>query len=202
MYFNNKHSDMVRVIAKTLDFKLAYNLRVALESTQFKFFHEDFETKLREDDILVQAKGDPEVAHPRRIVLTHKANKAKILSVIYGLTEKGKTAYVGIDPGKTIGVAILLNSSVLITSSFNKVVTMERWIVENLSSMVYSELTIRIGNAGGKYKEEIVDYIHKQFDHLGRIEIVDETGSSAKRSKRNLPRVHENAAVSIAKRGD
>ena len=190
---------MVRVVTITEDFKLAYNLRLALEVSAFQFAHLSSKEELKVDDILVQSRNDEVVEHPRRILLSRKASKSKILSSIFKLMEGEGNIIVGIDPGKTIGIAILQNANVISTSSFRDILLVEQWIKEEISTLSYRGFCIRIGNTGGEYNEPILDYIHKQFHKIARIEIVDETRSTY-RTKGNTPRVHENAAIAIAKR--
>jgi len=143
------------------------------------------------------------------IILTSKNDLlGKIELAILSL--KGKITYeslvIGLDPGKTIGYALIGDDELLEVKSFNDVLTLKEHLDLIVRTYPYKRMIIRVGS--GEFSSEVLEnildlverYNHKE--HVS-IEIVDESSTS-----KSEPKIKSNikipkrsmAAVNIALR--
>jgi hypothetical protein len=131
---------------------LPYNVRVIITTPC---------EKVRAPSTLVAASDDPDTA----------INQAKALM-------KGRhfhTLVVGIDPGRTTGIAVVGNGKVLLTDTVDwpegAVTAVERLT----SGLDYDEMLVRIGHGDRTIRNRI---IHALWGLADRVEIVDETNTT------------------------
>ncbi|OPY34856.1 MAG: hypothetical protein A4E32_00009 [Methanomassiliicoccales archaeon PtaU1.Bin124] len=98
---------------------------------------------------------------------------------------------VGIDPGRTIGVAIFGDGRLLLTEELGCPEETARTISRLTEGIVYDELLIRIGHGDRTVRNRIIKNIWPLAD---RVEIVDETNTT-----RNTERPDIDAAILISK---
>jgi len=167
----------MRVIAvMTEDFQFFYRLVRRLKERDEPFVSLGFEDALpcnigaiittpnevaRAPPVLVVASEDPEAA----------INQAK--AMMQG--RSFKVLVVGIDPGRTTGIAVVGNGKVLLTDTVGwpekAVAAVERMI----AGLEYEELLVRIGHGDRTVRNRIIRSLWGLAD---RVEIVDETNTT------------------------
>ncbi|MHA2502601.1 MAG: hypothetical protein ACXAE3_07020 [Candidatus Kariarchaeaceae archaeon] len=109
-----------------------------------------------------------------------------------------KELVVAIDPGYSIGIAILANDAPVLT---NIQISLEKsivWIKRQLDELNYTNLQIKIGDGWKETLEEYVMRFSQEFGNYAEILLVDEVNTSIK-LKQELG-IHERAAIAIGLR--
>ena len=119
--------------------------------------------------------------------------KKRILRVAYQ-DQTDKIIYVGIDPGKNIGLAIVHLKSVLKTDTVLSIDRLVLWLRRELLQWHYEKIIIRIGDGVIHFTTKIIERLRFEFEY--DIELVDEKSTSFKEI--NTKTIHEQAAIRIA----
>ncbi len=191
----------IGIVILTSDFRLAYKVQSLLAGRYSRLVHSVNPSDVKTSDIVITTHGEfLEINFPR--VLRFSGHRSVTLtSLLSGInsffTQPTGLCLVGIDPGKTVGVGLIFNGSVLATRTFSDFRALVIWLRGELSLLAFEELIFRIGDGGDKYHEPLVDLLFKEFGHLGSFELVNETRTSVRVGSRSL---HEEAALRIARR--
>ena len=110
---------------------------------------------------------------------------------------------IGIDPGKTIGVALLGDGIVLRTEKRRSAEEVIADISRFLRGFKADKLVIRVGNGSTEYHRQIIKKIEDYFPRNVVLELVDEKGTTrTPKNRSRLISLDEKAAIRIAeKRG-
>jgi len=119
---------------------------------------------------------------------------------------RGKKAFetiaVGIDPGKTFGIAVLSDGNVLETLTCNSLEETVNTIIEILNKHQAAVRMIRVGNLAPSFTTDLLQLLDQALPQNVTIEVVHEAGTSRLGTqtvhKRRLR--HAMAAVRIAER--
>ena len=119
---------------------------------------------------------------------------------------KGKKAFetitVGIDPGKTFGVAVLSDGSMLETLTCSSLEETVKAILEILGKHQAAVRTVKVGYTASSFTSELLPLLDAELPQDVTMEVVREAGTSRLGSqtvhKRGLR--HAMAAVRIAER--
>ncbi|OGD46393.1 hypothetical protein A3K70_03220 [Candidatus Bathyarchaeota archaeon RBG_16_48_13] len=110
---------------------------------------------------------------------------------------------IGIDPGKTIGVALLGDGIILRTEKRRRAEEVIADISRFLRSFKADKLVIRVGNGSTEYHRHIIKKIEDNLPRDVVLELVDEKGTNRTPKNRSRPiSLDEKPAIRIAeKRG-
>ena len=113
---------------------------------------------------------------------------------------------IGIDPGKTIGVAILNNGMLIQTASYNNFQEILQMLQGTILFLKPKEMVMKLGNnATLNFRKEVMKNIaslSKDFNIVIEIIYVDETYTTVKAKRRKVKRIvkDETSAIAIALR--
>ncbi len=194
----------VRIIILTNDFRLAYKLRTLLTDKFSTIRHFTDESKIKVGDVVITKVGEySNILETARVIQFRDAKFVNLTTLMAKINnifhlQSNFACIIGVDPGKTTGVSILIGRSIITTSKFKDFKKMLHWIKEQLKLVDFDQLIFKIGDGGGKFNEDVVDLLFKEFSRFSRLEIVNETKTSLKSS--NGRSLHEEAAIRIALR--
>lgn len=184
-----------------MDFRLAYKVQSLLSGRYSRIVHSVDPSDVRSGDIVITTLGEFLSEEFPRVLRFSGHRSVTLTSLMSGInsffTHPTGLCLVGVDPGKTVGIGLIFNGSVLATRTFTDFHELVSWLRHELSLLGYEELIFRIGDGGGRYHEPLVDLLFKEFGHMGSFELVNETRTSVKVGTRSL---HEEAALRIARR--
>lgn len=190
------------IILASSDFKLAFKLRKAFVE-DFNFVHvAPNNVILRKCDMVFCSFYEgSKINHPNIIELNPKNSIFQLKTgVLKALNQNFNNleCVIGIDPGNTSGVCIIMNRVLMESTVFYSKVKLVSWIKIKLKELNSSLTIVRIGNGGGKNKKEIVELLKKTLPSNIELQIVDEKNTSKKVI--NTLTSHEQSAIRIAKR--
>lgn len=108
---------------------------------------------------------------------------------------------IGIDPGKTIGVAILGDGIVLRTAKRSNVEEVITDISRFLRNFKAEKLVVRIGSGSTEYHRRIIKEVEDNLPRDVVLELVDEKGTTrTSKNRSRLISLDENAAIRIAQK--
>ena len=122
------------------------------------------------------------LTHPNVLIFEYESNPTSVIDEAI-LVVQGKRSYekvvVGVDPGKTYGVAVLGDDNVLETlncSSLEKTVNV---ILDGLKRVPATVRVVKLGNGAPAYKKELLHSLDETLPQETVIEIVSEAGTSS-----------------------
>ncbi|MFQ5800627.1 MAG: hypothetical protein ACE5HH_02755 [Candidatus Hydrothermarchaeales archaeon] len=140
-----------------------------------------------EVDIVITSVSERDRISFPKVVAASSAREAvrEALQIKTGMKESYKVISVGIDPGKSIGIAAVGDGKIVfedILHSPEEVVPFIRHIEERFTPKA---MAVKVGAAGGAYRNRIIARIQENFSHP--MEIVDEGSTTRpKRESRRL----------------
>ncbi|UCE57410.1 MAG: hypothetical protein JSW19_03355 [Candidatus Bathyarchaeota archaeon] len=121
------------------------------------------------------------IDHPNVLVLENGSDSASVVDAAL-LRVRGKQNYekvvVGVDPGKTCGVAILGDASILATRGCSSLEETAKVIVEGLKRFPAAVTVVKIGDGAPAYARELTLLLDEVLPGKTVIEIVSEVGTS------------------------
>jgi len=87
--------------------------------------------------------------------------------------------FVGVDPGKRIGIAVVSNRGVLFSTTSMSVDKAVRTILELLDNIQADRKAVKIGDGGGVYCKKLIDSLRNKLPLNVSLEIVNESGTSS-----------------------
>jgi len=132
--------------------------------------------------VITTAKEKRQVKHPNLLIYDVKESPAKIvdkaLQVTYG---KGvcRKAVIGIDPGKTFGVALICDDRVVKTLVCHNAKDAVSNIINTLSEVKADESTVRIGDGAEPYRRILIGTLDKELPLNVTLETVSERGTTS-----------------------
>ncbi len=192
----------IGIVILTQDFRLAYKIQSLLKGRYSRIIHTIYPSDVLSTDIVITTHKEFLNLKFEKVLRFTSHKSVTLTTLLNGInslfsTKNNGLCLIGFDPGKNIGVGMIMDGAVLWTRVFREMDKMVVWLKSQLNMLRYNELIFRIGDGGGQYQEELVDLLFKEFGHLGIFELVNETRTSVKTAKRSL---HEEAALRIAKR--
>ena len=154
--------------------------------------------------ITTQAEGE-HIKHPRVLVYQENTNPSAIVDEAIKLSEGKKnfeTIVVGVDPGKTFGIAVMSDGNVLNTMTCSSIEETINAIARIFSKQQAAVRILKVGNWAPSYTAELLPLLDPVLPKDVTIEIVREAGTSRfigqTVHKRGLR--HTMAAIKIAER--
>jgi hypothetical protein len=155
--------------------------------------------------VLTTEEESNQVSHPQILLFGQGSNPETVVDEAI-LIVQGKEGYervvVGVDPGKTYGIAILGDNKVLATLTSSNVDEASHLVVDSLKRFPAEVKVVRVGNGPPEYTQTLLDSLDKALPEETLVEIVSEAGTSRLTNKSVNRRVLKDAisAIKIAGR--
>ena len=150
--------------------------------------------------VLTTEEESHQVSHPQIIIFGQNSNPETAVDEAI-LIVQGKQGYekvvVGVDPGKTYGIAILGDNKVLATLTSSNVDEASHLVVDSLKRFPAEVKVVRVGNGPPEYTQTLLDSLDKALPEETLVEIVSEAGTSRLTNKSVNRRVLRDAVSAI-----
>ena len=121
------------------------------------------------------------VTHPNVLILDHESNPAMVIDEAIRVVQ-GKSNYekvvVGVDPGKTYGVAVLGDDNILETINCSSLEETVNTIMDSLKKAPATVNIVKVGNGAPTYTKELLHLLDETIPIGVIVEIVSEAGTS------------------------
>jgi hypothetical protein len=121
------------------------------------------------------------VQHPRILVYEDKTNPAMVVDEavrIIGGKKHYEIIVVGVDPGKTFGLAVLSDGNVLETITCSAIDETVSTILDVLGKLQSANRIVRVGSGAPSITTELLPLLDEVLSDDVAIEVVDEAGTS------------------------
>lgn len=172
-----------QIAIATLSGRAYYNLVNELKNRQLPFLSltPTDAIPLQLKVVITTAKEKLQVKHPNVLIYDTKENPSKIidkaLQIVHGKSVF-RRAVVGVDPGKTFGVALICDNIVLKTMICHSVNAALSNIVNTLSEVRADEMLVRIGDGAEPYRRILIGTLDKELPPNVSLETVSEIGTT------------------------
>jgi len=150
--------------------------------------------------VLTTEEESHQVSHPQILLFGQGSNPEAVVDEAV-LIVQGKQGYekviVGVDPGKTYGIAILGDNQVLATLTSSNIDEASHLVVDNLKRFPADAKVVRVGNGPPEYTQTLLDSLDKALPEETLVEIVSEAGTSRLTNKSVNRRVLKDAVSAI-----
>jgi hypothetical protein len=141
-----------------------------------------------------------QISHPKILCFEQGSNPESVVDKAI-LTVQGKQGYekvvVGVDPGKTYGIAILGDDKVLETLTSSSIENAAHLVADSLKRFPAEVKVVRVGNGPPEYTKTLLDSLAKDLPEETLMEIVSEAGTSRLTNKSANRRVLRDAVSAI-----
>lgn len=132
--------------------------------------------------VVITTKGEQHlVKHPDVLVFENEMEPTAVIDEAIRVAQ-GKQSYdrviIGIDPGKTFGVAVLADGKVLETVTCSSLEETVNTVSESLGRTPATVNVVKIGNGAPVYAEKLVHLLDMSLPKRVVIETVSEAGTS------------------------
>jgi hypothetical protein len=150
--------------------------------------------------VLTTEEESHQISHPQILLFKQGSNPEAIIDKAV-LIVQGKQGYekvvVGVDPGKTYGIAILGDNKVLATLTSSNIEKASRLIVDSLKRFPAEAKVVRVGNGPPEYTRTLLNSLDKALPEEASVEIVSEAGTSRLTNKSVNRRMLRDAVSAI-----
>ena len=150
--------------------------------------------------VLTTREESHQVSHPQILIFEQHSNPETVVDEAI-LIVQGKQGYekvvVGVDPGKTYGIAILGDNKVLATLTSSNIEEASHLVVDSLKRFPAEVKVVRVGNGPPEYTQTLLDSLDKALPEETLVEIVSEAGTSRLTNKSVNRRVLKDAVSAI-----
>lgn len=132
---------------------------------------------------VVLTTGDErhQISHPKILTFDQESNPEHVVDKAL-LTIQGKQGYekvvVGVDPGKTYGIALLGDNKILATLTASNNEDASQIVVDCLKRFPAEARVVRVGDGSAEYTKSLLDSLDKALPEETVLEIVNEVGTS------------------------
>ena len=146
-----------------------------------------------------------QVSHPQVLLFEEGSNPESAVDEAI-LIVQGKRSYekvvVGVDPGKTYGIALLGDDKVLETLTSSILEEAVKLIVDFVKRFPSTVRVVHVGNGPPKFTKRLINYLNEELPDEIMIKIVSEAGTSHSMSESANRRGLRDAvsAIEIARR--
>jgi len=131
--------------------------------------------------VITTGKERGSIEHPNVLVFKDEQDPSTVIDEAVQVV-KGKRGYeklvIGVDPGKTFGVAIIGDGNVLDSSSCSSLEETVNVILEAVDKSSASVNIVRIGDGAPDYTTELIRSLDEALSKEVKLEIVSEAGTS------------------------
>jgi hypothetical protein len=121
------------------------------------------------------------ITHPSILIFDYESDPEMVVNEAIRIAQ-GKPSYekvvIGVDPGKTYGVAVLGDDNVLKTTNCSSLEETISAILEGLSRFPATVGVVKVGNGAPTYAKELLHSLDEALPEDVAIEIVSEAGTS------------------------
>jgi hypothetical protein len=121
------------------------------------------------------------VTHPNVLIFDYESDPATVINEAIRVVQ-GKQGYekvvVGVDPGKTCGVAVLGDDNVLKTVNCSSLEETISAILDGLDKVPATVSVVKVGNGAPAYAKELLHLLDEVLPRKVTIETVSEAGTS------------------------
>jgi hypothetical protein len=150
--------------------------------------------------VITTAEESHQISHPQILRFEQGSNPESVVDKAI-LTVQGKQGYekvvVGVDPGKTYGIALLGDNKVLETLTSSNIEEAAHLVADSLNRFPAEVKVVRVGNGPPEYTKTLLDSLAKELPEETMMEIVSEAGTSRLTSKSANRRVLRDAVSAI-----
>ena len=150
--------------------------------------------------VLTTREESHQVSHPQILLFEQKSNPETVVDEAI-LIVQGKQGYekvvVGVDPGKTYGIAILGDNKVLATLTSSNIEEASHLVVDSLKRFPAEVKVVRVGNGPPEYTQTLLSSLDKALPEETLVEIVSEAGTSRLTNKSVNRRMLRDAVSAI-----
>lgn len=184
----------------TLDFKLSYQIQEGIRGYYSFQHYSPLDDYSLAKVVLTSRKERNIINHENARVIYKDSLPSKIRSIIIHSLKESEIneCVVGVDPGKTIGAAIIYRGTFLISGIFFSERELIYWIDQQLQSIPAKKIIIKVGNGIKSCSDDLHKSLNSAFKNTAEVVLIDEKNTSLK-SRRNIS-IHEEAAIRIAMR--
>jgi hypothetical protein len=141
-----------------------------------------------------------QVSHSQILIFGQDSNPETVIDEAI-LIVQGKQGYekvvVGVDPGKTYGLAVLGDNKVLATLTSSNVEEASNLVVDSLKRFPAEVKVVRVGNGPPEYTQTLLSSLDKALPEETLVELVSEAGTSRLTNKSVNRRVLKDAVSAI-----
>ena len=131
--------------------------------------------------VLTTEAESSQISHPNILLFEQESNPESVVAEAV-LIIQGKQGYerivVGVDPGKTCGIAILGDNKVLETMTASNIEDAIHLIVDSLKRFPAEVSVVRVGDGTPEYTTTILDLLDACLPEDVLVEVVREAGTS------------------------
>ncbi|RMF88926.1 MAG: hypothetical protein D6733_07435 [Methanobacteriota archaeon] len=167
---------------------------VALVTSKPRFYHEAASELKRRGIPFQSYRPDEKIPSHVTVVITSPEERGKIsfhtvvaaaaardavreaVQVKEGLKGRYESISLGVDPGKSIGVAAVGRGRILMEEILRSPEEVARSVRDVEEMFLPKELVIKVGAAGGSYRNRIIARLQEEFTHP--IQIIDEVSTT------------------------
>ncbi len=199
---------MIRVTIATKNFRFLYIVENILSNiSEIKTNHvlpEEFTTD--NTDVIITTETEKNGIKSNKLFIPKAFNHYNLFSNIF-LIANGKKKFrevaIGIDPGQTIGFAVIgEGTSILGVSEFYTAVDAVKETIVIFFNVETDSFIVNIGRGGGKIKEEIIKRLKNIFHEEVPVNVINEDFTSQNKNRLAEVKYSKNisAALNIASR--
>jgi hypothetical protein len=131
--------------------------------------------------VITTEEESHQVSHPKLLLFEQGSNPESVVDEAI-LIVQGKRNYekvvVGVDPGKTYGIAILGDDKVLETLTSSNIEETVNIVVDAVKRLPATMKVIRVGNGPPEYTKFLLSSLDEELPEETLLEIVSEAGTS------------------------
>jgi predicted RNase H-like nuclease (RuvC/YqgF family) len=131
--------------------------------------------------VITTKEESQQVSHPKILLFNEESNPETVVDEAM-LIVQGKRSYervvVGVDPGKTYGIALLGDDKVLETLTSSILEEAVNLIVECIKRFPTAARVVRVGRGPPEYTKRLIRLLNENLPEETMMEIVSEAGTS------------------------
>ena len=172
-----------RIAVATVNGRAYYQLVTELQKKKLSFLSlKPWDpVPLRIRVVLTTKEESDQISHPTILVFRQGTNPESVVDEAL-LIIQGKESYervvVGVDPGKTCGIAVLGDNKILETITASKIEDASHLIVDNLKRFPAEIKVVRVGEGPPEYTKTLLTLLNTSLPEDTLVEIVSEVGTS------------------------
>ncbi len=157
-------------------------------------------------EVIITTETEKGLIKGKKVFVPKALNRYYLYSNIYLKSQKNQifnSTVIGIDPGKTTGLAIVAEENIIIgTGEYFTAVDVVKEVISAFFNIETKEFAIKIGAGGGDIRDEIVKRLKGIFHDKSTINVVKEDHTSKDNIKLGSSKFSKNikSAILIAKR--
>ncbi|MFQ6086594.1 MAG: hypothetical protein ACE5OV_01085 [Candidatus Bathyarchaeia archaeon] len=172
-----------KIAVATVSGKAYYQLVNELKARGLPFLSlTPYDTIPTDIKVVITTESEREfIEHPNVLVFEEKMDPATIVNEAIRNAEGKRnhdTITVGVDPGKTFGMAVLSNGNVLETMIHSSIEQTVNAVLDVLNKNPAATYTIKVGDGAPQYTRVLLSQLDEALPKDVAIEIVSEAGTS------------------------